>query len=155
MCVNICMRVSPSCEQLIADSLNWSEQLRTASLAGCDDVLGFVAKICKMPSFMSTARGDVPISTVTKMCNDWGLRWQGKAIERNTWTHMQCIMPFAGDEAVITAIDWRNQEDVARSRQTNSCWEGVQDSVLFHQGVASSLKSSRIFAQPFWLCDMR
>jgi hypothetical protein len=98
------MRVSPSCEQLIADSLNWSEQLRTASLAGCDDVLGFVAKICKMPSFMSTARGDVPISTVTKMCNDWGLRWQGKAIERNTWTHMQCIMPFAGDEAVITAI---------------------------------------------------
>jgi hypothetical protein len=102
--VNICMRVAPSPEQLIADSLRWSEELRSVAIMGCDDVFAMVARITAMPSFASTMRGDVATSRVVKLCSEWGLRWQGKPIEKQSWVHIQAIMPFANDGPISTAI---------------------------------------------------
>ena len=98
------MRCGPSSEQLVADSLVWSEQLRSSATAGCDDVLGFVAKLGRMPSFASTVKGEVPVTTLIKLCADWGLRWMGKPIQKQTWNHIQAIMPYANDDGIASAI---------------------------------------------------
>jgi hypothetical protein len=41
---------------------------------------------------------------VVKLCSEWGLRWQGKPIEKQNWVHIQSIMPFANDGPISTAI---------------------------------------------------
>ena len=102
--VTICMRVGSSKDQLLADSLGWSEQLRVEALAGCDDVMEMVSKVCQMQAFTEGTKGNVQMSAVLKTCADWGLRWHGKPIERQTWNAIQSIMPFCRDGAVLSAL---------------------------------------------------
>jgi len=63
-----------------------------------------VEKLSQMPAFAESARGEKPISTVVKLCKDWGVRWAGKAIERQTWQRILSIVPFCQDDAVLSAI---------------------------------------------------
>ena len=100
----ICMRVAPSCDQVLADSLIWSEQLRTMSIAGSDDVMTVVQKMGKMQVFADTKKGDVTATHAVKTCNEWGLRWLGKPIEKQTWLAIQAIMPFCQDDDILSAI---------------------------------------------------
>ena len=102
--VNIVMRVDPVTDQLIADSLNWSEQLRSKKLAGCDDVIMMVSKMSKMPAFIGAISGELAASKLVRLCEEWGLRWQGKAIEKQTWLAIQSILPFCQDDGILSAI---------------------------------------------------
>ena len=102
--MTICMRVAPSCDQVLADSLVWSEQLRAKSIAGSDDVMTVVQKIGKMQAFADTKKGDVSAVNAVKQCADWGLRWQGKGIEKHTWQAIQSVLPFCQDDEILSAI---------------------------------------------------
>ena len=102
--MTICMRVAPSGDQVLADSINWSEQLRSKSIAGSDDVMTVVQKIGKMQAFADTKKGDVSAGVAVKQCADWGLRWQGKSIEKQTWLAIQAVMPFCQDDEILSAI---------------------------------------------------
>ena len=102
--LNIVMRVDPVTDQLIADSLNWSEQLRSKKLAGCDDVIMMVSKMSKMPAFIGAISGELAASKLVRLCEEWGLRWQGKAIEKQTWLAIQSILPFCQDDGILSAI---------------------------------------------------
>jgi hypothetical protein len=98
------MRAAPSPDQLLADSLNWSEQLRAKAIAGCDDVMEMVSKMCQMPAFIDGKKGNIQATVALKVCKEWGLRWQGKNIEKQTWLAIQSIMPFCQDDAILSAI---------------------------------------------------
>jgi hypothetical protein len=109
--MTICMRAAPSKDQAIADSLAWSETLRATSVAGVDPTMQFVEKIYSMPAFGESAmRGGKPLAKLLQQCKDWGLRWNGKAIEKQNMLAIQSIMPFCREESALSAIG-----DVKRS----------------------------------------
>jgi len=98
------MRLAPSNDQILADSLSWSEQLRSMSIAGSDDVMTVVQKIGKLEPFQDSKKGDVSAAVAVKLCQDWGLRWLGKPIEKQHWLNIQSIMPFCQDDDILSAI---------------------------------------------------
>jgi len=91
-------------DQLLADSLNWSESLRAKSLAGCDDVMSVVLKMYNMPAFTEALRNQIPTAVAQQLCVDWGMRWAGKPIVKKIWTAMEDIVPFCMDAVVLTAL---------------------------------------------------
>lgn len=104
--VNVCMRIAPSPDQLVVDSLNWSDALRGVAKAGCDDVMSFVAKMAAMPGLKQSEEksADASASQIVSQCKIWGLRWQSKAIEKQTWGHVLNIMPYCQAESILSAI---------------------------------------------------
>ena len=102
--VNMCMRNGPCKDQIIADSLVFSEVMRTKSICGSDDVFTMVAKMSKMPSFQETTNNPATAASICKLCEHWGLRWHGKPIEKHNWWNIQQIMPFCQDGALQSAI---------------------------------------------------
>ena len=102
--MTISLRVAPSIDQLLADSINYSESLRAKALAGSDDVMTVVLKMFKMPAFSDSLTNQIPNAQALQLCVDWGMRWHGKKIERKLWTSMQDIVPFCKDAGVLSAL---------------------------------------------------
>ena len=68
------MRLAPCIDQVIADSINWSESVRASSLAGTDDVMAMVQKLSKMPALTSDDKKDVPTSLILEKFQKMGMR---------------------------------------------------------------------------------
>jgi hypothetical protein len=82
------MRLAPNIDQVIADSVNWSESVRASSLAGTDDVMAMVGKLSKMPAL---DKKDVPTSSILEIFSKMGMRWQGKPIVKHTWAAIDSL----------------------------------------------------------------
>ena len=102
--VNICMRLNPDKDRLIADSIEWSEQLRSKSMAGCDDTMTMVSKVYRMPAFETSLMNQVGAKEAVALCEKMGLRWQGKLIAPQTWGAIQGIVAYCQDVGVLSAI---------------------------------------------------
>jgi hypothetical protein len=100
--VNICMRCAPSSDQLLADSLVYSDLLRTSEASGVDDVNQMALKMGQL--FPARDGKDVSSAQVVRQCEEMGLRWMSKPIDKNTWSFVQHILPFAQDDGILSAI---------------------------------------------------
>ena len=95
------MRLAPNIDQVIADSVNWSESVRASSLAGTDDVMAMVGKLSKMPAL---DKKDVPTSSILQIFSKMGMRWQGKPIVKHMWAAIDSLREFCEDDAILSAI---------------------------------------------------
>ena len=71
-------------------------------IAGCDDCMTFVLKVCKMPAFDGAQ--DLSNTVMIKVCDTFSLRWQGKPIEKHTWIAIAGIIPFCQDDAILSSL---------------------------------------------------
>ena len=97
------MRLRPSVDQLVVDSLVWSEQLRINAIAGCDDVMAFVVKLSNMPAFAASLK-----ATVTQqlaLCKKMGVKWRGEPIAKQTLQAIHHIIPFCQEAMVLTSLN--------------------------------------------------
>ena len=88
------MRLAPCIDQVIADSINWSESARLSSLAGTDDVMAMVQKLSKMPALTSNDEKDVPTSSILEKFLKLGMCWQGKPIVKHMWAAINTLIEF-------------------------------------------------------------
>jgi hypothetical protein len=96
------MRVRPSLDQMIADSMQWSEDLRTLAKAGCDDTVDAIEKLGRMPAFVASEQKTTPQQII--ICKDLGLRWGGVPFQKQTLQAIWNIMPFCKNAEFRTSL---------------------------------------------------
>lgn len=102
--VNICMRMAPTKAQMITDALAWSDELRTLSISGCDDLTDMVVKMMQLFPIQPKTNQRVSATVVEQKCAEWGIRWQGVPFSKDVWHRLVHIFPYAYDDGFLSAI---------------------------------------------------
>ena len=100
--VNIAMRPAPSRDQMIKDSLHWSETLRASATSGCDDCMGFVTKLAGISQFKAVQTRTSTI--IVNTCKELGVTFEGKQMAKHTVLSIQAIIPFTESMEFVQAL---------------------------------------------------
>ena len=57
-----------------------------------------------MPIFQNCIMGDTPISKVVELCQELGLRWQGKNIVKHVWQDIREMVPYSTNQAINSLV---------------------------------------------------
>ena len=96
------MRLSPTMDQVLMDSLAWSDNLRVQAAAGADSILEFIVKVSALGGMKAIIEG--PNVRLAGKLNEPGIRLNGKPISKAAATAIAAIAPFAASGAVRWAF---------------------------------------------------
>jgi hypothetical protein len=126
------MRVSPSPQEMVQDSLDFSEMCRVNNLAGSDDLFIWMGKICLLPALGQILAGPVhpPRSLFVQTLDRLKLSWKGQKLTcgQSLWLCSQYVRDEGLKDAWLALVGiapgFNTLDKLFRMLQAGEAWTG-------------------------------